>query len=89
MFRGLLTWLVFLVMTPCCAIPGAIAKSFDIAVRDGREGIKDSRGVDLHHGFAERTTFIVTQDGLIAETIGGVSPMENVQKSLEAVQSRQ
>jgi 1-acyl-sn-glycerol-3-phosphate acyltransferase len=28
MFRGLLTWLVFLVMTPCCSIPGAIAKSF-------------------------------------------------------------
>ena len=51
--------------------------------------MKDTRGVPVEHGFAERTTFIVTPDGKIAETIGGVSPMENVQKSLEAVQSRQ
>lgn len=65
---------------------GAVAKSFDISVRDAREGKKDTRGVEINHGFAERTTFIVAQDGLIAETIGGVSPMENVQKSLEAVQ---
>jgi peroxiredoxin len=68
---------------------GAIAGSFDIAVREGREGMKDSRGVELNHGFAERTTFIVTPDGKIAATIGGVSPMQNVQDSLEAVQSLQ
>ena len=65
---------------------GAIAKSYDLEVAEGREGIKDTRGVDIDHGFAERTTFIVTPDGKIAETIGGMSPMENVQKSLEAVQ---
>ncbi|RLA32396.1 MAG: peroxiredoxin [Gammaproteobacteria bacterium] len=65
---------------------GEIARSFDLTVRDAREGAKDSRGVALNHGFAERTTFIVTPDGAIAETIGGLSPMENVQKSLEAVQ---
>ena len=68
---------------------GAIARSFDLDVREGREGMKDTRGVEVDHGFAERTTFIVTPDGKIAETIGGVSPMENVQKSLEAVQRRQ
>jgi peroxiredoxin Q/BCP len=66
---------------------GEIARSFDLTVRDAREGAKDSRGVELNHGFAERTTFIVTPDGAIAETIGGLSPMENVRKSLEAVQS--
>ena len=65
---------------------GSIAKSYDLEVAEGREGIKDTRGVDIDHGFAERTTFIVTPDGKIAETIGGMSPMENVQKSLEAVQ---
>lgn len=65
---------------------GAIAKSYELEVAEGREGIKDTRGVDIDHGFAERTTFIVTPDGKIAETIGGMSPMENVQKSLEAVQ---
>jgi len=65
---------------------GAIARSYDLDVRDGREGATDTRGVEIGHGFAERVTFIVTSDGKIAETIGGVSPMENVQKSLEAVQ---
>jgi peroxiredoxin Q/BCP len=68
---------------------GEITESYDLTVREGREGMKDSRGADIDHGFAERTTFIVTPDGKIAETIGGVSPMENVQKSLEAVQRLQ
>lgn len=68
---------------------GAIARSYELAVREGREGMKDTRGVDINHGFAERTTFIVTKDGKVAETIGGISPMENVQKSLEAVQRLQ
>ncbi len=64
---------------------GAIARSYNLAIREGREGMKDTRGVAVDHGFAERITYIVTPDGEIAETIGGVSPMENVQKSLEAV----
>ena len=68
---------------------GAVARSYELSVRDGREGMKDTRGVDIDHGFAERTTFIVTPDGSIAETIGGVSPTENVQMSLEAVQNLQ
>jgi peroxiredoxin len=66
---------------------GDIAKSFDINVRDPREGAKDTRGVEIDHGTAERTTFIVTADGEISEVIGGISPMENVQKSLQAVQN--
>ncbi len=70
-------------------VTGEIARSFELNVRDAREGKMDTRGVEIDHGFAERTTFIVTQDGVIAETIGGVSPMENVQKSLEAVQRHQ
>ena len=68
---------------------GAIAKSYGLEVAEAREGIKDTRGADIDHGFAERTTFVVTSDGKIAETIGGISPMENVQKSLEAVQALQ
>lgn len=67
---------------------GEIARSYGLKVRDGREGAKDTRGVEIGHGFAERTTFIVTPDGKVAHTIGGVSPMENVQKSLEAVQAQ-
>jgi len=65
---------------------GEIAESYEIIVRAGRDGAMDTRGVEIGHGFAERTTFIVTPDGKIAETIGGVSPMENVRNSLEAVQ---
>ncbi|MDB5970464.1 MAG: AhpC/TSA family antioxidant protein [Hydrocarboniphaga sp.] len=65
---------------------GAIAKAFELTVRDAAPGKKDTRGVDIDHGFAERTTFIVTSDGKIAETIGGVTPADNVAKSLEAVQ---
>ena len=68
---------------------GEIARSFDLVVRDAREGKKDTRGVDINHGFAERMTFIVTSDGKITETIGGVSPFENVVKSLEAVERLQ
>jgi peroxiredoxin Q/BCP len=66
---------------------GAIAKSYELSVRDGRPGMQDTRGVEIGHGFAERTTFIVTPDGKVSETIGGVSPAENVQKALEAVKS--
>ena len=68
---------------------GEIARSFGLDVRDARAGATDTRGIEIGHGFAERTTFIVTSDGKIAETIGGVSPMENVSLSLEAVQSLQ
>ena len=65
---------------------GAISKSFDLKVAEGKPGIKDTRGVEIDHGFAERTTFIVTSDGKIAATIGGISPADNVTKALEEVQ---
>jgi peroxiredoxin len=65
---------------------GKIAKSFDLKVADAHPGFKDTRGEEIGHGFAERTTFVVTPDGKIAATVGGVSPTENVDKSLEAVQ---
>lgn len=68
---------------------GEIAKSYELKIHEAVEGAKDTRGQEIGHGFAERTTFIVTPDGRIAETVGGMSPMENVQKSLEAVQRLQ
>lgn len=64
---------------------GSIARSFGLAITGARSGLKDTRGVEIGHAFVERTTFIVTSDGRIAETIGGVSPAENVQRSLKAV----
>jgi peroxiredoxin len=64
---------------------GKIAKSYDLQVKEAKPGAKDTRGEEIGHGFAERTTFVVTPNGKIAATIGGVSPAENVTKSLEAV----
>ena len=68
---------------------GDIARSYGLNVREAREGAQDTRGVEIGHGFAERVTFIVTPDGKIAETIGGVSPFDNVQMALQAVQRLQ
>ncbi|MFO1425936.1 MAG: peroxiredoxin [Steroidobacteraceae bacterium] len=65
---------------------GAIARSYDIKVVE-RPGFKDSRGIEIDHGFAERTTFIVTPDGKVHETVGGMAPADNVKKSLEIVRS--
>lgn len=65
---------------------GWIAKSYDIKVSEGPAGFADMRGNAIAHGFAERVTFVVAADGRIAETIGGMSPVDNVQKALEAVQ---
>ena len=65
---------------------GHIAKSYDLSVKEGKAGLKDTRGNDIDHGFAERTTFIVSPDGKVAATVGGMSPEANVEKALEAVQ---
>lgn len=64
---------------------GKIAKSYELKVMEGKPGLKDTRGVEIDHGFAERTTFIVKPDGTIAATIGGMTPAENVDKALAAV----
>jgi peroxiredoxin len=64
---------------------GKIAQSFDLKVVNV-PGVKDTRGNEVDHGFAERTTFIVLPNGQINATIGGVSPQDNVTKALEAVQ---
>jgi thioredoxin-dependent peroxiredoxin len=65
---------------------GKVAKAYDLNVREAVAGRKDTRGADIDHGFAERTTFVVTPDGKIFKTIGGVSPTANVEQALDAVQ---
>ena len=66
---------------------GKIAKSYDLTVKEGRAGQKDTRGADIGHDFAERTTFIVSPEGKVVATVGGMSPTANVEKALEAVQA--
>ncbi|HTF94496.1 MAG TPA: peroxiredoxin [Cellvibrio sp.] len=65
---------------------GKVAKSFELNVRDAAPGKVDSRGKNIDHGFAERTTFIITGDGKISSTISGVSPADNVKQALAAVE---
>lgn len=66
---------------------GRIAKAYDLAVREAGSGRKDSRGQDIDHGFAERTTFVIRPDGRIAATLSGLAPVTNVEKALEVVRS--
>ena len=65
---------------------GKISKAYDLTVREAAPGKKDTRGNEINHGFAERTTFIVTPDGKIAAAIGGLKAKENVDEALEVVQ---
>ena len=65
---------------------GDTAKAFDLAIRDIPAGRKDTRGIEIDHNAAERTTFIITPDGKIAATVGGLAPEANVEKALATVQ---
>lgn len=65
---------------------GRITKAYDLGVTKLPWAVKDTRGVEIGHGFAERTTFVVTPDGKIAATISGVSPTENVAQALKFVE---
>ena len=67
-------------------VDGKIAKSYGLTVAAAQPGMKDSRGAEIDHGFAERTTFIVGPTGKVVATIGGLAPTANVAKSLEVVE---
>jgi peroxiredoxin Q/BCP len=65
---------------------GTISKSYDVAVQQGPPGLKDVRGVEIGHGFADRTTFVIARNGKIVRVISNTSPAEHVAKALMAVQ---
>jgi peroxiredoxin len=65
---------------------GKIARSYQLKVADASPGAKDTRGIEIGHGFAERATFIVLSNGKVLVMVGGVTPAEHVQKALEFVQ---
>ncbi|PXX44051.1 peroxiredoxin [Undibacterium pigrum] len=65
---------------------GKIAKSYDLAVAGTPAGRKDTRGNEIDHGRAERSTFIVTANGKVYAAIGGLTPEQNVARALETVQ---
>ncbi|MGP0086206.1 MAG: peroxiredoxin [Steroidobacteraceae bacterium] len=61
---------------------GRIANSYHLKIDPEEQGFKDTRGIEVGHGFTERTTFVVTPEGVIAATIGGLAPAENVASAL-------
>jgi peroxiredoxin len=70
---------------------GEIARSYDVKVEDSYKGqavaaMKNSRGEEIGHGTAERTTFVVAPDGKIIATIGGVAGDANAEQALTVVQ---
>jgi peroxiredoxin len=64
---------------------GKIARSYGLKVSSAISGATDTRGKEIGHGFAERTTFVVKPDGTVLAAVGGVSPEENVARALELV----
>ncbi len=64
---------------------GKIARAFGLRVSGAQPGATDTRGKEIDHGFTERTTFIVKRDGTVLAAVGGVSPEENVARTLELV----
>ncbi len=68
---------------------GSITKSYQIGVKQGPAGIKDIHGVEIGHGFATRTTFVIAQDGKIVTVITGVKPDQHVAQALAVVQQLQ
>ena len=70
---------------------GAIAKSFGVNVTDTYKGqpiaqMKNTRGDEIGHSTAERTTFVVAPDGKIVATIGGLGGDANAEQALAVVQ---
>lgn len=66
---------------------GRIARGFDVGVAAVPAGRKDTRGRDIAHGRADRTTFVLRPDGRVAAVIGGIAPDANVLQALQAVRS--
>lgn len=64
---------------------GEVSRAFALNVAE-RAGRKDTRGEDIDHAFVERTTFILTPDGKVAATVGGLPPAANVEQTLSVVQ---
>jgi peroxiredoxin Q/BCP len=64
---------------------GMIAKSYGLKVESAGEPFKDTRGNLVTHGFAERTTFIVTADHRVYAMIGEMAPAAHVEAALKAV----
>jgi len=68
-----------------------IANSYNLTVGEARVGAMDVRGVEIGHGFIERTTYVIGKNGKIIATLSskddGLTPDAHVDKSLAIVQA--
>ena len=66
-----------------------IAASYDLKVAPPHAGAKDVRGVEIGHGFIERTTFVVDRNDRIVAVLSSkddkLSPDQHVDRSLAIV----
>ncbi|MES2472127.1 MAG: redoxin domain-containing protein [Pseudomonadota bacterium] len=66
-----------------------VAVSYNLNVRQPKEGTKDNQGNPLTHAIIERHTYVIGKNGKIIasmnSTTDGISPVEHVEKSLAAV----
>jgi len=65
-------------------VGGRVARACALAVR-GAPARKDTRGQQITHDLAERSTFVVKPDGRIAAAFNGLSPVDNVEQALATV----
>jgi peroxiredoxin Q/BCP len=69
---------------------GKIAGSYKLNMGAARAGFKDVRGVEIGHGFIERTTFVIGKDHKVVATLSSaddkLTPDQHVTKALEIVQ---
>ena len=66
-----------------------VAGTYNLTTTAAKEGSKDVRGVEIGHGFIERTTFVVGKDRKILAVFSSkddkITPDQHVEKSLELV----
>jgi thioredoxin-dependent peroxiredoxin len=69
---------------------GSIGVAYGVTASPEMPGAKDVRGVAIHHGFFERTTFVIGKDGKIVAAFSSkadhLTPPDHVKKALAIVQ---
>ena len=65
---------------------GQVARAFDITSTATPAGRKTTKGQDITHARAERTSFVVGRGGRIVATVGGLAPAANVAAVLAEVE---
>lgn len=68
---------------------GRIAATYGLKLIPPQAGVKDVRGVPVHHGFIPRTTFVIASDGRIVAEFSSsadhLKPNQHVTRSLAIV----